>query len=79
MKFKQSFWVLDKKPNKGHELDMQDLQNNNLDLISQFIDTDIIEALALFIENDSVDIIQKAALKIAPCFGAEKEDRKSVV
>lgn len=73
MKFKQSFWVLDKKQNKGHELGMQVLENKNSDLISQFIEAEIVEALDLFIENESADIITRAALTIAPCFGVEKE------
>ncbi|HPM05924.1 MAG TPA: hypothetical protein PLR81_02810 [Treponemataceae bacterium] len=52
---------------------MQVLQNNNPELISQFIDTHIVEALDSFIKDESIDAITKAAITIAPCFGVEKE------
>ena len=52
---------------------MQVLQNNNSELISQFIDAQIVEALDSFIKDESIDAITKAAITIAPCFGVEKE------
>lgn len=52
---------------------MQVLQNNNSNLISQFVDRDVVKALDLFIANESLDTITEAAITIAPCFGVKKE------